>query len=1020
MSSINKRGDILHGVGGGFASLNNNPFNKGGDPYWMTEDTAAYANGEDNWIIWLRNFVTGAKGRAILDPTNRYFATPANSVYAGGGVWAAWNNLSSENRGLFSSTGFSSPTAGLFGVGPDGTIGYKPDYNSMGPSMAHPLDGPDWQISAGHCSDLQLLGDKRAVWHERNLIRAVGIPIPLQVGRAYRPRAYFVNGVWFISYYSDQMGIVLHPFNDPSKGFSITPPGVDAWYGSELLADGMTVRFALSVHEGEQPGEVTHHDVNLDVEPMQDLIRPITIPRIARPIWLGFLEFGPGPDSPGNMSVIIRNITGVLKKPYLSSIESEGKVSGKCIGQWFGGATVEEIEAKAVAYPNPVAYWDDRNWPRWPKLPLGSWLCIRGYCRANETPEAFETDLRQIIASVPAGQLVALIAQCYTNNTNNTTDLRGLVPVFARLARDCQNVIAILGFSGAGRDTGLTSHPEVRPLWEELAAGIPRPPVFIEGNMSVNPKITVKEFASQLKAGVAATIVKMIVGDTEVLVYKDASDNLVISAANTVGSDQTGSIRHITVVGAATVPPPAPVPVPVPIPVPAPTPTEGVTLQTANGAFLRIGPNKLIDAKGDEKSAARFIVKNLPGGKSALLAVGSGFLRAPGGADKLYADRQDVDIDESFTLVRTENRISIQARLGMFASAEEGGHGDVNVNRPGTDSWEQFLPSGPFGGNAAFTGPLSTVGKIFLANGIPWRWRGVSAFQLLNRYAAGEDITPFLSYYSGLGFNVLRVWPYVPTPPWNPGWDVTDVDTTRRFLDLCKSYGFYVEITLLTDDSSIKRDWAKGYVQALSAPRPDNLVLEIGNEPNTNKHIDTAALRDVCNASGLLYSSGDYDDEGKWFGKFGTDHSGRDNEWMRKGHNLMEFYEGNGPETAHPPYRVPWVEDEPIRPDQCGYNAPAYYAYAAVCSLLGAGATMHLETGKVAMLPTAQEIPCVEAFIQGLTIFPADAPLGGYSRPVENSLRTYVVGSYMARVSPNGDAPSGWRSLGPFNVAYSR
>jgi hypothetical protein len=57
--------------------------------------------------------------------------------------------------------------------------------------------------------------------------------------------------------------------------------------------------------------------------------------------------------------------------------------------------------------------------------------------------------------------------------------------------------------------------------------------------------------------------------------------------------------------------------------------------------------------------------------------------------------------------------------------------------------------------------PLSPDGRIFrTADGQPWRWKGISAFALLNRFARGEDISDTLAAYQG--FNLLRVWPYVP------------------------------------------------------------------------------------------------------------------------------------------------------------------------------------------------------------------------------------------------------------------
>jgi hypothetical protein len=301
---------------------------------------------------------------------------------------------------------------------------------------------------------------------------------------------------------------------------------------------------------------------------------------------------------------------------------------------------------------------------------------------------------------------------------------------------------------------------------------------------------------------------------------------------------------------------------------------------------------------------------------------------------------------------------------------------------------------------------LSTRGPIFLAGGQPWRWKGVTAFGLLNRFARGEDIGPFLADFAG--FNILRVWPYVE---WGAtGWDSPPPDVTVAFLRRCAAAGFYVELTLLTDDAPRRIDEARELVAVLTGAKPTNLVLEIGNEPTTHKAIYTPALKDVCEASGFLYSSGDYEDSRRFFGSFLTTHTARDGEWPRRAHDLVEFYHGGGPnDPSDPPHPVPIVADEPIRPDQAGFNDADFRAYFAAVSLLGAGGTFHFESGKYGQRPTPDERRIAAVVLDALNAYPADAPLGAYTRPVENSLRTYIVGAHMARVRPTGPPPAGWQ-----------
>jgi hypothetical protein len=319
--------------------------------------------------------------------------------------------------------------------------------------------------------------------------------------------------------------------------------------------------------------------------------------------------------------------------------------------------------------------------------------------------------------------------------------------------------------------------------------------------------------------------------------------------------------------------------------------------------------------------------------------------------------------------------------------------------------------------------PLTADGRIFRAGGEAWRYKGVSAFQLLDRFARGEDIQPFLDAYRG--FNVLRVWPYVPRADWGAkAWDSPAPDAVVRFLAAVGRLGWRVELTLLTDDDPARIPQAKQLVAALGAARPPNLLLEIGNEPRVHKSIDTRALKADLDASGFLYASGDAAAEA--FGSYGTLHTARDPEWVRRAHDLLEFFQGGGPDApTDPPHRFPAIADEPIRPDQAGYNAADFRAYAAACALLGAGLTFHSETGKYALPPTPEEARIAAVVLEALDALPPDASLGSYRRIDEGgrSLRTYVVGErYMVRIRPTTTAAPepGWTALDAEGVLWRR
>jgi hypothetical protein len=93
---------------------------------------------------------------------------------------------------------------------------------------------------------------------------------------------------------------------------------------------------------------------------------------------------------------------------------------------------------------------------------------------------------------------------------------------------------------------------------------------------------------------------------------------------------------------------------------------------------------------------------------------------------------------------------------------------------------------------------------------------------------------------------------------------------------------------------------------------------------------------------------------------------------------------------------------------------------------MGGGGLVHLETNKYGQRPTDQERPCIAAALEGLSAFPADAPLGSYRRIVEpgqsQDARTYVVGNCMVRCQQLGTAAPepGWRPLDPDGILWMR
>lgn len=316
------------------------------------------------------------------------------------------------------------------------------------------------------------------------------------------------------------------------------------------------------------------------------------------------------------------------------------------------------------------------------------------------------------------------------------------------------------------------------------------------------------------------------------------------------------------------------------------------------------------------------------------------------------------------------------------------------------------------------------------ANGAPITYCGVSAFRALDRWFRGEDVFQWLRAEFPLA-NVLRVWPYVP---WAVnGWDAPPVGVAIDFIRAAEVAGFVVELTLLTDNNPRRIGWANAYLDTLASVRLPNLLVELGNEPDFEKNdIAVNRLYVTANGSGYLWSSGLYMEGAQLNnllrGTYGTAHTPRTVDFARRGHDLREYWNGDGPDVPHIPMNVPWVGDEQIRPDlvdpqPVGTIEQSFRAHGACCAMLGAGATFHYggadgsTGGKQTVPPNPFEKRCADEFFLGLTTFKPSELLGPYDRlPLEPGghpdSRSYIVGDCMVRCwPPTPTAPPGWRAL---------
>lgn len=295
----------------------------------------------------------------------------------------------------------------------------------------------------------------------------------------------------------------------------------------------------------------------------------------------------------------------------------------------------------------------------------------------------------------------------------------------------------------------------------------------------------------------------------------------------------------------------------------------------------------------------------------------------------------------------------------------------------------------------------------------------------------GQDIDPFLAKYERS--NRVRTFAYTPVADWkDSAWQFPSKENVKKFIEYLLSKNKATSICLLTDGDISQVPKAQSLVNYLNQFDFPGLLLEAKNEPLTHDKGDEYSLKNILNGNKYLYGSGIYEDLKKFWGKVGYYHSPRDNEWPRKAKDAIECYNGGGPNFRdEPACKVPWILDEPPRPDQVGFNSLDFYTYGALASLTSTGATFHSDSGKLGKLPDDQEFECYKALMDGMKVFPNDAALGGYEHlrnleeidPNTNEptacLRIFRVGKYVVIVrNKSVKIPSNWKSLDSFKTCY--
>src|SRR5579872_5685071 len=120
---------------------------------------------------------TGACRIVLSDGTAIAPNTNADQVAGNGGV-GVW--LKEQDATVYDTLGRSWPGADVQrgSVSPDGAYPLKLARNSFGPWDVIEQDGSRWRLTDGNATDIQLLGNRRAIWNEGGVTRATGGIVP--------------------------------------------------------------------------------------------------------------------------------------------------------------------------------------------------------------------------------------------------------------------------------------------------------------------------------------------------------------------------------------------------------------------------------------------------------------------------------------------------------------------------------------------------------------------------------------------------------------------------------------------------------------------------------------------------------------------------------------------------------------------------------------------------------------------------------------------------------------------------
>jgi hypothetical protein len=305
---------------------------------------------------------------------------------------------------------------------------------------------------------------------------------------------------------------------------------------------------------------------------------------------------------------------------------------------------------------------------------------------------------------------------------------------------------------------------------------------------------------------------------------------------------------------------------------------------------------------------------------------------------------------------------------------------------------------------------LSVRETRFFKGAVPFEWRGLTAFALLQQIARGResDAAALLDWAARNDVTVVRVLSmarhlFELSPEQGRA-------ALPRLLTMAADRGLYVEVVALADTADVTVD-IEGHVRGLAAivAGHSNAIVEIANEPgHPTQRADVHEAPRLAALAALVpdtvpvaLGSAEYGDAFA-AGDYVTFHFPRDADRGGWGH-VLRLADGAGLLSL---WRKPLVSDEPIGagpqfvPGRRDNHPARFGAAGALTRFAGMYPTFHYEGGLTARIPSGAELEAFGAWRQGVRLaerVPLSQTIFAASEPVQAVARTNGARSTFAR-----------------------